>query len=305
MAQLIKMEDYVSRYEWNIYRYPSQYMRLKKDNWNRLLNQWEKENNEPFVAPEEEETIFSKWKAFRKRYEKNNKVEEEQVDENNLPVTEQELKRYYLDKLFPFQLKWATSTVSEVSFMNKAYERDPVLKYFLQRFPDTFLLLYKPIFSIHNAPVDGEIILVSPLGIEVIYLMEDNPFTTIVAEDDRKWGLVSENKKRSVISPMIALKRTESIIKSILKVEQVTFPVKKVVLSRTNYISYGSEPYNTQIIGKKEYKSWFNEKRKLVMPLKNRQLKVAEALLQYCQTNAVKRPEWEEDSLIFVEEEDS
>ncbi|MFD2761894.1 hypothetical protein [Lentibacillus juripiscarius] len=40
MAQLIKLEDDVSRYEWNMYRYPGQFMRLKQDQWSKLHCLW-------------------------------------------------------------------------------------------------------------------------------------------------------------------------------------------------------------------------------------------------------------------------
>ncbi len=36
MAQLIKLQDYVSRYEQDIYRYPSQFIKLKKQQWDKL-----------------------------------------------------------------------------------------------------------------------------------------------------------------------------------------------------------------------------------------------------------------------------
>ena len=36
MAQLIKLQDYVSRYEQDIYRYPSQFIKLKNQQWDKL-----------------------------------------------------------------------------------------------------------------------------------------------------------------------------------------------------------------------------------------------------------------------------
>ena len=36
MAQLIKMQDYISRYEQDIYRYPTQFAKLKKQQWDKL-----------------------------------------------------------------------------------------------------------------------------------------------------------------------------------------------------------------------------------------------------------------------------
>ncbi len=40
MAQLVKLYDYISRYEWNTYRYPTQFIRLKQENWKKLYNRW-------------------------------------------------------------------------------------------------------------------------------------------------------------------------------------------------------------------------------------------------------------------------
>lgn len=296
MAQLIKLQDYVSRYEWNAYRYPTQYIRLKQENWQKLHYLW----RNPLEAAdtdeqesEEKKSTFEKWKAFMTR--SNIREEEEPNETNNLPKTEEQLKHYFLDNLYPFQLKWATSTVTDVSFMDKRFEKDANLKYFLQRFPDTYLVMYYPIFFIKNAPIEGELILISPIGIEIIYLVEEEPNVKILAGDDRTWGKETGEVQSKILSPLLALKRTEQIVKRILASENVEFPIKKIVLSRSNHIVFHTEPYNTKIIGKLEYDEWFNAKRKLVSPLKNGQLKVIDRLLKHCQSTSVKRPEWEEE----------
>ncbi len=301
MAQLIKLQDYISRYEWNPYRYPSQYMRLKQDNWKKIQYQSENENT---VEAEEEEYVeqnsaFSKWKSFIKTGNWHAEEEDSAEKENNLPKTEKDLKQYFLDKLFPLQLKWATSTVTDVSFMDKRFYHDDRLKFFLQRFPDTYLLMYYPIFNIKNAPVDGEIILLSPIGIEIIYIIEKEPKAKIVADDERTWIIKGREEQSKILSPMIALKRTEQLVRSILSIEGIEFPVNKVVLSRVNNIEFHSEPFNTKIIGKYNYEKWFKEKRNLVSPLKSSQLKIADLLLKNCRSTSVKRPEWEEDTNTF------
>ncbi|GGB27041.1 hypothetical protein GCM10011409_00420 [Lentibacillus populi] len=293
MAQLIKLNDYISRYEWNMYRYPSQFTRLKQENWKKLHTLWETQQNSLLSIEQDRElakSTFSKWKAILKR-----EPVAEEPGETELPKTEQELKQYFLDKLLPLQLKWASSTVTDLSFMDQSFGDDETLKYFLQRFPDTYLVMYHPIFTIKKAPVEGEIIFISPIGIEVIYVLEEDDATRIYALEERMWMGESNRKQRKIVSPLFALKRTEQIIKSILKKQDIDFPVKKVVLSRTNRIIAESKPYHTNIIGKREYNQWFTEKRNLVSPLKNRQLKAAEALLAYCQSVSVKRPEWEEE----------
>lgn len=300
MAQLIKLRDYISRYEWNTYRYPSQYIRLKQDNWKKLHSIWSHpdEKMEEEIPPEEKVSRFSKVKSFLKK-DKEQETEKPLAEDKVLPDTETELKQYFLDEILRFQLKWATSTVTDTSFMNKSYYKDPLLKYFLQRFPDIYLIMYYPVFNIKKAPVDGEIVLISPVGIEIIYLLEDNPEAVIMAGDERTWTLEIDSHHTKILSPMISLKRTEQIVRSILNSADVEYSIKKTVLSRKNNIVFSNEPYNTSIIGEKDYKEWFENKRKLQSPLKSNQLKAAEALLKHCQTTSVKRPEWEEDTNDF------
>lgn len=301
VAQLIKLKDCISRYEWNTYRYSSQFIRLKQEHWNKLYHEWQASN---FVAEveEEEEVIepsrVERFKSIFKRKKENVTEIPEQIDVK-LPKTELELRHYFLDKLFPFQLKWATSTVSDVSFIYKGYEEDETLKFFLQRLPDIYLLMYYPILTIKKAPIDAEIILISPVSIEIIYLLESNDQATFYAQDERTWIKETSRGSSTIINPIISLKRTEKIVESILKAHDLTFRINKVVLSRANDILYSSEPYLTSIVGQASFEEWLESKRSLSSPLKSQQLKVAERLLSYCETNSVKRPEWQEDEENF------
>ncbi|GAA0433660.1 MAG: NERD domain-containing protein [Bacillota bacterium] len=299
LAQLIKLQDYISRYEWNAYRYPSQFIRLKQDNWQKLNALWLKreEMTEIDIHTTEEISRSPKWKIWKKKEQ----VEELNVQDetSSLPNSKIELKQFFLDRLLQIQLKWATSTVTDLSFIDKSYASDPEIKYFLQRFPDTYLIMYYPIFNIKKAPVDGEIILISPIGVEIIYLMDEGIGTTIMAGDERTWTVTDEDEQRKVLNPHIPLKRTEQIVKSVLNYNKIDFPIQKTVLSKTNNIIFSEEPFQTKIIGRQQYEQWFQDKRTLSSPLKNRQLKVAEALLNHCQTTSVKRPEWEEEQTTF------
>lgn len=298
MAQLIKLQDYVSRYEWNPYHYPTQFIRLKRQNWYKLREQWENELN----FTDESEESEKKWRFFQRNIDQS-QDQFEQSSELNILQTEEQLVKYFLDQLFPFQMKWATSTVSQLSYTDKSYYADDNLRYFLQRFPDIYLVMYYPIFNVQKAPIDGEIILISPVGIELIKLMEKKPDVTIMATDERSWTIESAREVSKELSPLIALKRNESIVKSILNKYNINLPVHKTVLSRTNHVVYTTEPYNTTIVGKLDYEEWFKNRRQLSAPLKSDQLKAMEALLLHCQTTSIKRPEWEEDDdvLLYVD----
>src|SRR5699024_2296006 len=145
------LQDYITRYEWDTYRYPTQYIRLKKENWDKLYERWEnpvEELEEDIEEQTERESLFSrlKGKVTRPRVLYESLDEQIEQEENiSLPRTETALKQQFLDNLLNFQMKWATSTVTHRSFVNQRYDHDPKLKYLLQRFPDTFLLMYRPI----------------------------------------------------------------------------------------------------------------------------------------------------------------
>lgn len=294
MAQLIKLADYVSRYEMNPFHYPTQYIRLKRENWQRLQLMWENENEAQHTASQESEEVKDgrSWIPFsRKRQE----PEEPYTFERRLPQSEEELTRYFLNELYPFQLKWATSTISQISFIDPKFEHDYMLKQLLQRLPDIYLLMYYPVFSIKKAPIDSEIILISPVGIEIISVIETSSEATVYIGDDRTWNVEIYNDVKRIVSPTIALKRTEQIVRGILRKMRINFPVQKTVISDRAPILYVEEPYNVRIVGKQQFDDWIQEKRQLSAPLKGEQLRSIEALLTYCQSTSVKRPEWVED----------
>lgn len=293
MAQLIKLENYISRYQQDPFHYPSQYIRLKQEQWQQLLYAFENPQVPEQIATVEKETsLFTQWRKKRKG-------EDEPVDEelglSPLPQTKEQLKLYYLNQLLHFQLKWATSTISQMSFMNHDYENDLVLKYLLQRFPDTYLVMYHPIFKLKKAEVEGDIIVVTPFNIFIITLVEFSNDTKIVAGDDRQWQKEERSVRTNFISPLLSLKRTEKIVRSILNYKDVDMPMTKIVLSRNNVIDFHLEPYQTLYIGKDTHEEWLMQQRQVSSTLKHKQLKVIDALLSFSDTVSFNRPEWQRD----------
>src|SRR5699024_1607250 len=140
-------------------------------------------------------------------------------------------KQYFLNQLYPIQLKWATSTISHESFTKVSLRDKETLKYFLQRFPDIYFLMYHPLLNIKKALIDVEIILISPFDIEIISFIHEHAEATIITTNDRKWTVESETNQKSILSPVISLKRTDQIIKSILQTNNIEIPIKKSIIS--------------------------------------------------------------------------
>lgn len=290
MAQLIKLENYISRYEQDPFHYPSQYMRLKQEQWQQLLHAFENPKEPKKIELIEKDTSF--FGQFRKKKQ----IEEDaELETNPLPQTKEQLKVFYLDQLFQFQLKWASSTISLMSFIDREYQEDLVLKYLLQRFPDTYLVMYHPIFRLKKAEIETDIIMITPFDVFIIKLVEYPSDVKIIAGDDRQWYKEEKSVRSTFISPILSLKRTDKIVKSILKYKEINIPVTKVVLSRSNVIEYHLEPYQTRYIDKKIHEAWLMEQRKLQTTLKHVQLKTIDALLSFSDTVSFDRPEWQRE----------
>ncbi|WP_096152902.1 MULTISPECIES: NERD domain-containing protein [Bacillus] len=313
MAQLIKLQDYISRYEQDIYRYSNQYIRFKKQQWENFQDRKNviEEDELPFSLMEEEDSNnklldFLKNGFKRKKqneeeefnvktYERNG--EEDDLHEyfkkaNSLNLSKEGEKQYFLDGLYPYQLKWASSTIRDKSFLDVRYKKDKRLKYLLQRFPDTFLVMYNPIFLVKQAPVQLEIILVTPGEIKCINMTDVKDESVLIGKNDRFWQLRDGESEKKIVNPAISLNRMGNIVKNILIASDVTFPIHKLILSENSYIDFPDKQSDIEIYDKRNYDSWFQQMRGFSLPIKHSQLKAAATLLEQCQSSYVERPEW-------------
>lgn len=309
MAQLVKLYDYISRYESNPFHYPTQFIRLKQKNWRELQNSWEKQSLS-FPAQEKDETApdsfynnkttVSRRHPFKREHEKVEKMAA--IGRQFVPKTKTELIHYFLNQLYPLQIKWASSTLTHTSFHTKDFSEEADLIYLLQRFPDIYFIMYFPVFYVKHAPVEADILIISPLGIEIITILHGSKHSSVFIEDDRFWIIEQQKQQEKFISPVISLRRTEQIVQRILEYHRIEFPVKKTVVAKESRIVASRVPYQVQLIDRFSYESWFHEKRVLQSPLKSIQLKAMDALLQHSQTSAVKRTEWSEKSMADAEQ---
>ncbi|MFJ7971012.1 nuclease-related domain-containing protein [Psychrobacillus sp. NPDC096389] len=322
MAQLVKLQDYVSRYEKDLKRYPTQFIRLKKQQWERtkeafekgtLNNTWE-ETEEEVIEEPEKKSIFSK--LFHRKKEENSDEETwepNEIDEVNTiadeptplffepkivyePQTKEDLKRMYLDQLFHFQLKWASSTLREKSYVDPKFMRDTLLRTFMQNLPDNYFLFYYPILQLKKAPIELDIMLVLPTEIVCIVMLEEQNLDAFIGSGDRFWIRKSGKEEKKVLSPMININRMESILLQVFKKEEIDLPIRKVILSRNGYIDYPGSAYNVQFIDSRTYSEWFSSLKSSPSPMKHMQFKAAQAILNLVQTTSYSRSSWDLDS---------
>jgi hypothetical protein len=308
MAQLIKLQDYVSRYETDLYRYPSQFVRLKKQQWERMKKHWENGDLPPSSPPVKEEADEEKNSMKEKLFSIFKKKEEEEVQtvqSNDEEIdfemetgreihSEEELKMSFLDLVLDFQLRWASSTITEKSYVDNSYRYDERLRYLLQRFPDNIFVMYNPVLKIKNAPVELETILITPTGIWCLTFLEFEEGTAYIGSGERFWMKKWGDMEAKVLNPLIGLKRMERIVHQIMRYAGVELPIYQAVISRNGYIDYPQSPVGIQFLDKRIHHEWFQQQRSSSSPIKSVQLKAAQAIMEYCQTTSFKRLQWEE-----------
>ncbi len=276
-----------------MFRYPSQFIRLKKQQWNKVKLEWEESSTSQVKNQKLINQTIEKHSFFQRL--KRNHITEDAQNELDItafskrPNSLEELKQDFLDRIFEFQMKWASSTVREKSYIDKLFYKDSNVKYFLQRFPDTYLVLYKPIFKLKKAPVEVEIVIVSPTTTWLITILEGEENSVFLGSNERFWIERNGKQENRVLSPMIELDRMDGIVRTIYSLYDIELPIRKVILNRTGYFDFPLVPYDVELVEKRNYEEWFSSLRKMSSPLKHMQLKGANALLQYCQTVCVRR----------------
>lgn len=309
MAQLVKMSDYVSRYEQDLSRYPTQYIRLKRYQWERMKAQWENgvdlsEWNRR-LEEEPEELEGGKWfspiiRLFgqRKTVEEEENKHEDQEEEQDFgfhpniiynPTNLEQLRKLYVDQLFHFQIKWASSTLMDRSRVDPRFMRDSLLRSFAQQLPDNYLLFYYPILLLKKAPIEMDIIIVTPVECMCITILEEEDVAAFVGGGERFWVKKSGENEKKLLNPLIALNRMEKIITGIFKTAEIDFPVKKYLLSRNGYIDYPGASFDVKMIDRRSYSEWFATLQKSVVPMKFSQFKAAQAILDVGQTTSISR----------------
>ena len=323
MAQLIKLQDYISRYQIDMNRYPAQFIRMKKNGWERVKTEWESgelvqkwEHIEHIKENEIEEK--KRFSLIRKLFKKNQTKDEINVpikksqnelsiDEEQLPDDEttlffepnivynpqdiEELKKIFMDQFFHFQIKWASSTLREKSFVNSKFMRDSFLRTVLQSLPDNYLVLYYPVVKLKNAPVELDVVILTPLECLCITVIERENYSVFVGNSEREhfWLKKVGETETKVLNPLIQLNRMETIISKLFSLNNVTMPVRKILLSRNGYFDYPGTLYNLEFIDKRDYPKWIQELKHSTSPMKHMQIQAAKTLLNNVETTSYNR----------------
>lgn len=327
MAQLVKIQDYISRYQIDLARYPTQFVRLKKSQWERIKRQWElggditewqhddRETDNELFEDKERFSFFKKIFAGRQKAE----IEDiEQVDVSNelmndedtipeevttltfepkivyAPQSIHELKRMFKDQFFHFQMKWASSTLREKSYVDPRFMRDTLLRTLLQNLPDNYLVFYYPILQVKKAPIELDVVLMSPTECICVTVLEAENQAVYVGSSERFWVKKVGTKDSKLLNPTINVSRMESVLTQLFKQDGVNMPIRKVVLTRNGYFDYPVSTYNIQFVDRRNYGEWMDHLKRSSSPMKHMQIRAAQTVLNNVQTTSFNRDIWQQ-----------
>lgn len=330
MAQLVKIQDYISRYQIDLARYPTQFVRLKKSQWDRIKRQWElgeditewqhtaNEKDNDVLEEKERFSLFKK--IFAGRHKEDVQEDIEQIDVTNeltndddmipeeettlsfepnivyAPQSIHELKRMFIDQFFHFQMKWASSTLREKSYVDPRFLRDSLLRTLLQKLPDNYLVFYYPILQVRKAPIELDVVLMSPTECICITVLEAENQAVYVGGSERFWEKKVGTKDSKVLNPMINLSRMESVLTQLFKQDQVDMPIRKVILTRNGYFDYPGSSFNIRLVDRRNYNEWLHALRNVSSPMKHMQIRAAQTILNNVQTTSFNRDIWQQTS---------
>lgn len=308
MAQLVKLLDYISRYENDLTRYPNQFLRLKRYQWDRMKIQWETGSDHSMweQVPEEEvkerKGFSSLFRFFGSRKDEQEAVEVQEIENSEeeddfgfspnivyTPDTIEQLRKLYLDQLFHFQMKWASSTLMDKSRIDPKYMRDSLLRSFTQSLPDSYLLFYHPIIKLQKAPVELDIVIVTPVECMCITVLEEEDLAAFSGSSNRFWTKRSRDKESKLLNPLISLNRMGKIVAQLFHEKEINFPIKKYLISRNGYIDYPTSAFDVKVVDRRTYDAWFSSISSITTPLKFAQFQAAQAILDVGQTTAMSR----------------
>ncbi len=255
MAQLIKLHDYISRYESDLSRYNSLFVRLKMRRWKAIL---EEESNRLGVTHLESEKV-------------------------------EELKQAYLDQLFSSQIKWASSTIKEKSNPLASLFTDSRLRCLVQRFPDTIFLNYNPVFQLKKAKVQMEVLMVTPSKLMCMSFLDGEEDALYIGSNGHFWQKKNKDKEMKVLSPVLSVRRMNHVARQIFQTTDTNLPIEKVVVAEKGYITHSNPPDDVLFIDKQDYETWLNELKTFISPMKMMQFRATKALLDRCAKIKVRR----------------
>lgn len=263
MAQLIKINQCVSRYQHNFRLYANRYHWLKQRRGQEWKQNWENH--------------LSHIKTYGG------------VDDN------EDKKSWFHDFenwLFEKQIEWSTRTAYEQSQLPESIREECWLKRIVHGINDVSFLMFQPVLLTKSGSVQLDSLLISNDTISCIHPVSGAYGAVFRPVSQRQWKIIADGGNiRTIINPLISLRRSQAVVSSFLKKNELSgFNVTSVVYAPECYIEDpGTGSYEAEFVDRRNELSWFQKVDQHSLLMKREQVDCVEQLLIHCETVAEPR----------------
>ncbi|MCQ2008698.1 MAG: hypothetical protein ABF629_00435 [Sporolactobacillus sp.] len=254
MAQLIKINQCISRYQMNFRSYANRYNWLKKRRFAEWKEDWEH-------------------------------VHGIQQSDDGADIYKNQLKHEFEDWLFDKQLEWSTRTAFEWSSFPDTIYSEHWLRHLIKEINDVSFFMYLPVLLTRSGPVQLDSLLIANDVICCVHPLLGNPGDVFQPVSQRNWNVITNGAQRPLLNPLISLRRTKAVVSAFLQSKGLrSMEVEAVVYAPDGYIESKAGEFEARFIDLRNEAEWFQKMDQHSLLMKRGQIECAEALLNNSET---------------------
>ncbi|WP_010630467.1 hypothetical protein [Sporolactobacillus vineae] len=186
--------------------------------------------------------------------------------------------------LFRMQLDWATRTADRRSACPDDMQRALWVQKLLHQINDLSFIAYKPVLLTRSGAVQLDSLLITNDVVWCILSLPGETGSVFQEISGRRWREIISGGERTLISPLISLKRTQKVIDAFLKQEGLEMRTASAVLSTESFIEFVPDDRGVSLVDRRSLRNWLDEIARHSLILKKGQVLAAEALLAHFET---------------------
>jgi len=245
MAIPIKIFDVISKYERDMLDQYNRYLEYVESDTARILRLQE---NNRLVSPEVIKMDNPWWKFWRRT---------ERIELEPIPLSEQQVQELLTKRRHIQKLQFACEGAREADLPHLAFLRDYAYRCMRTEWNERHFCLYRPVVEWNGATVELCHVIVGPSHLYLVEWLEGDRSIYHISKE-KTWihqPLKGENTR--VINPLIALSRSEELIRQILP--NYDGVIQRVVVAPNAYFDHLPEQRTTAFIGRGEYAQWMKQ----------------------------------------------
>ncbi|MFD2618008.1 hypothetical protein [Terrilactibacillus laevilacticus] len=262
MAQLIKVNECISRYECDLQHYANRFITLKQKRWLQWRDQFERPRDDRPVN-------------LAKRFSSISTIDQ--------------LKSVYYKWLFEQQIIWATSTAGFYSDNQEDLSHVTWLKICLSELNDVTFILYKPVLLMKQTMLQLDSLIITNDTLWCVKPLIGEDGSVFQEINNRLWKEMKREESPQFINPFISLKRTKTALRTFLQTQNLSMPIKFLIFAPNSYVEFVHHDANTEICDRRDKNQISKKICHHSSTLKSQQIIITNRLLSQMATSAFER----------------